>query len=627
MMRTQRRRWVIATAAMMALAMVGSVQAADLSTSNYSLKLDTTLSWGTRYRVQDPDLRIIGAPNGGTAWSVNGDDGNLNYESGLVSNNLRASVDLDFGYKNFGIFARGLAFKDFAVGNTDRTPLTRDAEDWVENRAELLDAFAYFKFGRGQIRAGRQVLNWGESTFTQGGLNSINPVDVSIVRVPGAELRDAYRPSGLVWGSFDFTKNVSLEGFYQYDWEETVIDPAGTYFSTSDFAGLGGSTVFLAFGSFGDIDPAPFWAGPITDRQFMGVPRGSDREAKDDGQYGLAARFFLDKLAGTELGLYYVNYHSRLPAVNGVTGTVAGAVAANAAGQAAAGRIYAAYQVPPGASPAVDAAAAAAGQAAATDVYAQTARYFFEYPEDIEMFGLSWSSQLGATGIAFQGEVSHQMDRPFLVDDVELLFASLAPISPALAAQNQVFRGNPGFGRELSGYRRMDSTQLQFTLTKALGPMIGADQGILVFEPAITRIWDMPSKDVLRFEGPGTYTSGNPLMAGPGGAHSGKAAEDAEHFADPTSWGYQLAGRLDYNNALGPFNLAPRFAWQHDVQGVTPGPGGNFIEGRYALTTGVTASYQNAWEFDLSYSAYGGAGRYNLVNDRDFVAAVVRYAF
>lgn len=606
--------------------------AADLSTDKYTLKVDSTLSWGARYRVQDQDKRILGLPNGGTAFSVNGDDGNLNFDTGLVSNNLRATVDVDFAWNNFGAFVRGLGFYDHSIqnGDLDRTPLAGDAKDWVGSRAELLDAFLYYKFklgqGGGQLRAGRQVLNWGESTFTQGGLNSINPIDVSVIRVPGAELREAYRPSGMVWGSFDITKNLSVESFYQYDWEETVIDPAGTYFSTSDFAGLGGSHVFLAFGSFSDVDAPPFWAGTMT-RPFMGVPRGDDREPSDGGQYGVAVRFFADKLAGTEFGLYYVNYHSRLPAVNGVTGTLQGAGAAQAAAQAAAGRIYQFYKVPPGASPAVDAAAQQAGTAAATDAYAATARYFFEYPEDIRMYGLSWNASLGATGIAFQGEISHAQDKPFLVDDVELLFASLAPISPGLAATNQVFRGNPGFGTELAGYRRFDATQLQFTLTKALGPMIGADQGVFLIEPAITHVSGMPSKDELRFEGPGTYTSGNPIHAGPGGAHAGKASETAEHFADPTSWGYQMAARLDYNNAIGAFNLAPRLAWQHDVDGVTPGPGGNFIAGRYAVTTGVTASYQNRWEFDLSYSNYGGAGRYNLINDRDFVAAVVRYAY
>lgn len=608
------------------------MEAIDLSSGGYTLKLDTALSWGGRYRVQDQDLRLIGVPNGGTAWSVNGDDANLNWD-GLVSNAARATVDLDFNYGNFGAFMRGSGFYDHAIegDGPDRTPLAQDANDWVGSRAELLDAFLSYKFSignrGGQIRAGKQVLNWGESTFTQGGLNSINPVDVSTIRVPGSELREAYRPNGLVWGSFDFAKNFSAEAFYQYDWNETVIDPAGTYFSTADFAGLGGEVVYLGFASFGDVNPAPFYAAPNLDHRFMGVRRGEDREPSDSGQFGVAARFFVDQLAGTEFGVYYVNYHSRLPAVSAITGTLQGAGGASAAGTAAAVRVYTRFGVPPGANPTIDAMAQGAGQAAATDFYANTARYFFIYPEDIKMYGLSWNSTLGATGIAFQGEVSHQQDKPFLVDDVELLFASLSPISAGLAATNQVAPGGVGFSTEIPGFRRFDATQLQFTLTKLLGPMFGADQGVILIEPAFTHVDGMPDKSVLRFEGPGTYTSGNPLHAGPGGAHAGKAYETEEHFADPDSWGYQMAGRLDFNNAIGPFNLAPRFAWQHDVEGVTPGPGGNFVEGRHALTLGMTAAYQNSWEFDLSYSNYGGAGRYNLINDRDFVAAVVRFSY
>jgi hypothetical protein len=621
---------ILLSAAALILPLPGA--AADLSRGNYTLKLDTALSWGARYRVQDRDPAIIGLANGGTAFSVNGDDGNLNFGKGLVSNALRATVDIDYGYKNFGAFVRGTGFYDHHIeeSGTDRTPLHPDALDWVGSRAELLDAFVYYKFrvgsGGGQVRAGQQVLNWGESTFTQGGLNSINPVDVATLRVPGTELREAFRPSGLVWGSFDFSQNFSTEVFYQYQWEDTIPDPSGTYFSTGDFAGLGNQYVFLGFGSASDI-ANPFYAAPNLGRPFLGVPHGTDVEPSDDGQYGVAFRFFSDALGGTEFGLYYVNYHSRLPVVNALTGTIQGAGGAAAAGQAAALRVYSQFGVPPGANPAIDAAAQAAGTAAGTDAYASTARYFFSFPEDIQMYGLSWNAQLGATGIAFQGEISHAQDKPFLVDDVELLLAALSPISAGLQQTNQVFRGNPGFSSVIPGFRRLDATQFQFPLTKAFGPMLGADQAILVFEPALTSVSGMPSKDVLRFEAPGTYTTGNPLHAGPGGAHAGKAAEPADAFADPNSWGYQLAGRLDFNNAIGPVNLFPRFAWQHDVDGNTPGPGGNFIEGRQALTAGVAAGYLSAWEFDLSYTMYDGAGRYNLINDRDFVAAVVKYSF
>jgi hypothetical protein len=137
----------------------------------------------------------------------------------------------------------------------------------------------------------------------------------------------------------------------------------------------------------------------------------------------------------------------------------------------------------------------------------------------------------------------------------------------------------------------------------------------------------MPSKDELRFEGPGTYTSGNPAMTEPTGLHPGQEWERPEHFADDFSWGYRLVSKLTYNNAIGAWAVNPRFGWQHDVKGVTPGPGGNFIEGRKALTIGLSFEYQNQWQLDFSYTNYSGAGRWNLINDRDFVGGFIKYAF
>ena len=91
--------------------------------------------------------------------------------------------------------------------------------------------------------------------------------------------------------------------------------------------------------------------------------------------------------------------------------------------------------------------------------------------------------------------------------------------------------------------------------------------------------------------------------------------------------GYVIAGRLDYNNAFGPVNLSPRFSFAHDVDGISPGPGGNFIDGRKALTIGFGFQYQINLEWDLSYTQYLGAGRYNLLTDRDFVATNIKYSF
>ena len=78
---------------------------------------------------------------------------------------------------------------------------------------------------------------------------------------------------------------------------------------------------------------------------------------------------------------------------------------------------------------------------------------------------------------------------------------------------------------------------------------------------------------------------------------------------------------------IGAVNMVPRFSFAQDVSGISPGPGGNFLEDRKALTVGLGFNYQINWEFDLSYTSFFGADRYNLVNDRDFVAANIKYSF
>lgn len=569
--------------------------AGEYRQGEFTISWGTTLSYGAMWRVADRDPRLIGIINGGEAYSVNADDGNLNYDKGLVSNAVKATTELEFSYRNFGGFIRLFGFYDYEneKGTRARFPLTDGALDRVGSRAEVRDAFLWYRTNVGaapvEFRAGNQVLSWGESTFIQNGINAINPVDVSALRVPGAELRDALLPVGMVHASIGTSRNSGLELFYQYGWEETKIDPPGTYFSTTDIAGADASRVMLGFGLIPDTlprGPMPPPIGPVG----AVVPRGDDRKAKDSGQYGLAFRWFAPRLAGTEFGLFFVNYHSRLPVISARAGTLEGLLGGD---------------------------------------YAGSAEYFLEYPEDIKLYGASFNTMLGRTGIALQGEVSFRQDLPLQVDDLELLYAALSPLAlvgipvgQLLAATNQI--GAFGFGDEISGYRRFDMTQFQTTATKVMGRWLGSDQFTVVWEGAVSRIHGLPDRDVLRLEGPATFTGGNPIHTQAGVQ---PVTERPEAFPGATAFGYQFAGRFDYNNVFQSINLSPRFSWQHDVKGVSPGPGGNFLKGRQALTVGVTATYRFAWEVDVSYTRFNGAGRYNLLNDRDFIATNVKFTF
>ena len=179
---------------------------------------------------------------------------------------------------------------------------------------------------------------------------------------------------------------------------------------------------------------------PPLNRPFMGVPRTSDIDASDSGQWGAALRW-LAGFGNTEFGFYFMNYHSRLPTINGTTGPISIVPELTAVGTATTLWSYYLFGVPPGLDPVVDATVAAYAQAASTAVYANSAEWYTAYPEDIKLYGLSWNAQLGTSGIAFQGEVSYRQDNPLQMDDVEILFAALSPISAGLAAVNQVAPG------------------------------------------------------------------------------------------------------------------------------------------------------------------------------------------
>jgi hypothetical protein len=674
-----------AIAAALAAGYAAPASAISIQTENWSGSWDTTLSYGSLWRVQSPDCRLIANANGGCGRSANIDDGNLNFDTGQVSSAFKGTSEIELKYRDsWGIFARGTAFYDDKAGDTNRTDLSDGALRRVERGGEMLDYFVFVPFTLGsmpaEFRVGNQVISWGESTFIQGGINLTNPFDVSKLRVPGSELKEALLPQGMAYFNVSPTTNLSVEAYYQYDWQRVKPDPAGTYFSTNDFATKGGTHVMLGFGEWSDLGTDFSSLGGAYDPDFNFVPRGPGKNAKDGGQYGLALRYFAENfMGGMEFGAYYLRYHSRLPLINGRTGTQAGlgnAAAAATAAQAAAIGLASGLSfdaaVNTATAQAMNTAAALGGDitqarardratiaantflgggnlaavagAFASDELAQTSRYFTEFPEDLDLFGLSFSGYLFNTGIAWQGEVSYRPDAPLQVDDVELLFAALSPLD-ALGAAGYVCPTNPaargalgcfnqlgpfGLNQVINGIVELDIYQAQTTFTYLSGQMLGASTGVFVVELGMNHVPDLPNKFTggpngrgLRLNGEGTSVSGNAALADrhfneidPGGS-----------FPNGTSWGYRLRGSLIYNNAIGPWSLSPSAAWSHDVNGNSPGPGGNFIDGRTAISLGLKGTLRNKYEVELTYAEFGGAGIYNTSRDRDFLSLTGKVSF
>jgi hypothetical protein len=586
------------------------------------IQLDSTISYGLQWRVQDRDKDIIGLANGGTKHSCNYDDGNLNYDTGLIGNAVKLTSDLDIDAGLFGIFVRGSGFYDFENedGDRERTSLSSEAKEAVGSDIDLLDYYIWFGYEIAgmpfQIRIGDQVVSWGESTFIHNSINTINSVDVSKLRVPGAELKEALTPEGMVWASISPTENFTVEGFYEYDWEETKLDPMGTYFSGADFVGDGAFKLMLGFGQLPDQGNTP------AEDTLYAVPRGETDEAKSSGQYGIALRYYSEALNNTEFSFYAMNYHSRLPILQATTGSVQTIANAGAAAGTAAAAVYAAAGVGPGASPEVDAKASQAGSLAMVDTYIKGSPYRTHYEEDLQLYGIGFNTEVG--GFGWQGEISYRPDAPLQVDDLELLQTYLSVLPPLAALGDLSQLGSIGPDSLIKGFIEKDIVQLQTTLSYVLPPIswLHSDGGLIIGEVGWEHICNMPSKSDLRLEGPATST--------PGGAESaaffGEPQEKANHFADEDSCGYRIVMKLDYFNAIGPVGLSPRIGWSHDVYGISPA-GGPFLEGRKAVTLGLTASYLSSWTADLSYTNYFGAGAYNTINDRDFIGFNVKYSF
>lgn len=595
--------------------------------------LNTTLSYGVSVRLDDPSSHnvakahynpLVGQlPNAQQraakgAFSANHDDGDLNYHAGSAfSNAVKATSELHVNYgENLGAFFRASYFYDFANATNDK--LTSLAKNQVGHRFRMLDSFVFDNFTlhdqQGTVRFGRQVLSWGESTFIQGGINVINPVDVSQLHVAGAELKEALLPVNMLWGSYNLTQNLSVEATYLLEFAQTNPDPSGTYFATNDFATIGGTYASLPFGLVPQpvnnpekYYPVCFFGAPSDNPAFGGasilnaasnplaallatscaetVRRVRDRYPGEFGQYGLAAHYVAENLNNTEFGFYFLNYSSRLPLISGIS---------------------------------------------VTSPVPNSGTYFIEYPKNIRLYGVSFNTQLEGPGIALQGELSYRPNQPLQIDAVELLFAGLSPLNGLIPAPYNRFvsqLGNFAPGQEITGYTRNKVSQLQFTATKVFGPenWFRADQIALVGEAGATKVWNLPAQNVLRYNSDGTDTGGGPDV---NSGNGNNPETQTRGFPTAFSWGYRIAARADYNNAFGTaFTLSPRLAFNHDVHGTSPGPGGNFIQGRKSITLGIEANYLNRWSLDLSYTNYFGAGQFNLLSDRDFVAFVAKYAF
>src|SRR5690554_1683279 len=609
---TMLKKLPIASAIALALASTASVQAAEIEVGDFRIKFDSIISYGAAWRMEDLDLRFIHPGNmaGGTGQSGVADDGNLNYDKGdMVSSVIKGVHDLSIDGGNIGAFVRFkywyddvIKNKEVAHGHTatnyfpDVTLDNDGLDSWSSGSGiKLLDAFVYGYFDIGDmpvnVRLGRQVLSWGESTFILNGINAINPIDVNSTRRPGVEIKEALLPVGMLNINLGLGDNTSLDMFYQYEWDDYKLDGCGTFFSTVDILGGPGCNKVTLNPTLVPNDPS----SNLSDRDSVMygtyIDRRADITPDDGGQYGFALRHYATSI-DTEFGLYFMNIHTQTP-------------------------IISAYNWIEQPSPALN---------HPNGLPIAGPDYVLEFPEDQKIFGVSASTLVGSWSVG--AEVSHRLDMPVQINTTEILTAGLRAGVPSTFA-NRIQRDGAGnitnLGELQHGYDEYDVTQWQLTGVRFFERVLGADRYTFIGEVAVSKVHGLVGLDEQRYGRNPVF--GKCLTVADQQALGNPTATldiNCEGFVTSTSWGYRTRLVGEYNNVFAGWNMSPTIAFGHDVSGYSANS--NFIEGRRTIGLSVDFSYLSKYKIGVAYNITDGAA-FDPADDRDFASISFSYSF
>ncbi|HSW24738.1 MAG TPA: DUF1302 family protein, partial [Burkholderiaceae bacterium] len=235
---------------------------------------------------------------------------------GLISNRLDLLSEFDISYQGFGARVSAAGWYDTVYQRehnandspTTVNPVSVDYNQFTDatrklhgGDAEVLDAFVFGKFKLGNtsasVRAGKHTLLYGESLMM--GFNGIAaaqaPIDVvKAVSVPNAQFKEFMLPVNQVSGQLQITPDVTVGGYYMFEWKGDRLQGVGSYFSGMDALAAGGERLIVGF------------APGVGNVSFY---REGDMKP-NKGQGGAQVRFHV---GDTDYGLYAVQWNDRGP--------------------------------------------------------------------------------------------------------------------------------------------------------------------------------------------------------------------------------------------------------------------------------------------------------------------------
>jgi hypothetical protein len=567
--------WWLAAAAM---GLMGhGAQAFEIDTGDGDLKLrwDNTVKYSTAARVEGSSDGLTRGPNG-----ANSDDGDRNFEKGLISNRFDLLSELDAQYGGFGARVSAAAWYDSVYQRRNDNPgfgggafpnqtsvpydqFTRATRKVHGRNAEWLDAFV---FGRTELsgvrtsfRLGQHSVLWGESLFF--GANAIaggqSPVDVvKLVSVPGTPFKEAVRPVPQLSATLQATPSVSIGAYYQFHWAPSRVPAVGSYFAWSDNGGDGAEQILLP--------QAP--NGPFLDGN---APRIADQRPSNRGQGGLQLRF---RGEGTDYGLYLIRFHQKTFQVVPTLG------------------VRSALYVPgpgcvvPGSFPT---GSGGCGLVAPVN-------YRLAYHQGITALGASASHTFGDVNLAVEGSLRHNMD----------LASTQGADAAALGGPAADNAGHPAYAVGKTAHLNLSA------------------------------LWQLPVTPLFREATLAGEVAWNRVLS------ITKNAQAVDPNATRDAWALRFVVEPTYRQVISGLDLgvplglgwAPR-----NSRSMALGPAAMPPAGGGDLSLGLNGGYLDVWRFSLAFTHYfgpegtwieNGAFSYKqTLKDRDFVAFSVRRTF
>jgi hypothetical protein len=306
---------------------------------DWQIRWDNTIKGNIMSRVASQDKDVydprFSRPTAGAAAIA--DDATYTVDrsgGGLVSTRIDLLSEVDVIWReSFGFRVSGAGWYDYAYSDSDHPEngptkgfpsaystwgslsvkpgeYTDDAEDLHYLGGELLDAFVFANVDIGDVsagvRVGRHTLYWGQSFLSTGAIHgfagSMAALDLAKgFGTPGSEAKELFMPNGKVSTVIQLTDNLTLNGFYAFEFVPLRWAEGGTYFSLNEALTENSEFLTVVPGEGGEFG---------VDRPRLGF-KSTDYKSKDSGDWGINLQYYIERW-GLETSFIYMNNTDRL---------------------------------------------------------------------------------------------------------------------------------------------------------------------------------------------------------------------------------------------------------------------------------------------------------------------------